>query len=195
MYILCCIGEQVILSDYDFILSNIYPPTEAYRHRRPNCLPRGYGKAFHRVYFIKLIENGHAAVYKNGRLAVTEFNQQVAMHNGPNYLFNSSDIRLTRRRLAFTEETPKDALPVLGLPRYRLHHYLTKSIEHLMKKWVRGRATSMDHWGRPTQRPIAEIVEWASRYAQDWNVYDDNMLKNAEIIRNILHGHLNSAEL
>jgi hypothetical protein len=86
--------------------------------------------------------------------------------DGPNYFFNASDPQL---------------------PRYRLHHYLTKSVEHLVKKWVRGTADGVDAYGRPAQRPVTEIVEWTKRFASDWTVVDESALNNSVIIRDILY--------
>lgn len=145
--------------------------TEAYTQRRPDCLPHGFGKAFNRVYFINSMTNGHVAVFRNKKLAVTEFLNYSDWYDGPNYDFVHDPV-----------------------PRYRLHHYVTKSVEHLIKKWVRGVADDTDKQSssgvtsRAKQRPISEIVEWTRRFARDWTVKDESALYNARIVREILYG-------
>jgi hypothetical protein len=130
--------------------------TETFTERRPDCKPDFFGKAFSRVSQIHSMDNGHVAVFHDGQLAVTEFYRQCDWHNGP---------------MDFNFIDP----PV---PRFRLHHYLTKSVEHLVKKWVRGMADYHgDKWGRPEQR-----------YATDWTVRDLSAMPMVTIVRTVLLG-------
>lgn len=141
--------------------------TEAYTERRPDCKPNFFGKAFNRVSKILTMDNSHAAKFSDGQFAVTEFYKPSNWVDGP---------------MDFNFVDP----PV---PSLRLHHYLTKSVEHLIKKWVRGLADYQnDRFGRPEQRSVNEIVAWLEGFATDWTVKDDTALSMAAIVRTVLMG-------
>lgn len=97
-------------------------------------------------------------------------------------------------------------MPIIH-PTLRLHHYLTKSIQHLIKKWIRGRADQPDFWGFDQMRHLEDIIEWLKRHSSrlDWlqtihtsmiieincredNVIDDRIRPEADIVHKILSG-------
>jgi len=140
--------------------------TEAYTHRMWGG--GGFDKAFNRVFSIKKMTNSHVAIFRDGKFASDEFFKLTNYEKAPEY--------------NFTEEVGR------VMPKYRLHHYMTKSVEHLVKKWSRGVADRRDEWGRALKRPLEEIIGWFSGYATVWNVQDENALPLAKIVRTVLTG-------
>jgi hypothetical protein len=69
---------------------------------------------------------------------------------------------------------------------------MTKSIEHLVKKYVRGMADYADSWGRPARRDLYTIMEWAKEFSTNPNWrHDDKHFKDyAPLIRYILFGNV-----
>lgn len=76
-------------------------------------------------------------------------------------------------------------------PRLFLGHYMTKSIEHLVKKYIRGKADSKDKFGRPERRDLYTIMEWAREFAINpgWKRSDNHFVEYAPLIRYLLFGN------
>lgn len=146
--------------------------TEAYTHRMPGV--GGLDKAFNRFYCIDHLPNSHAAVFKNKQMAVDEFfnysnYEQVGKYPARHFKDQLSEINAT-------------------FPKYRLYHYMTKSVEHLVKKWSRGMADYQDQWGRSMKRPLDIIIGWLKGFAMEWKSEDQSALEMAKVVRTVLYG-------
>ena len=126
----------------------------------------GLDKAVNRVFFIKSMTNSHAALFSNNKLAVNETFSPIDWQHAKGYNLTSDN----------------------RVPRYRLHHYQTKSVEHLVKKWIRGVADQKDTYGRAKQRPLADIIGWFKGFAEEWKVVDKTALPMAAVVRTVLYG-------
>jgi len=132
------------------------------------------GKGFNRVYFINQMKNSHMAEFIRNQQPINEY--------GISSNFNKvgGDI---------TEEDYNQHYAGIK-PRLFLAHFMTKSIEHLVKKYIRGKADAKDRFGRPERRDLYTIMEWAKEFSlnQNWKVKDEHFLEYAPLIRYILHG-------
>ena len=146
--------------------------TEAYTHRMPGV--GGLDKAFNRFYCIDRLPNSHVATFKNKKMAVDEFYEysnyeQVGKYPAKHFKDELFEINAT-------------------YPKYRLYHYMTKSVEHLVKKWNRGMADYKDQWGRSMKRPLDIIVGWLKGFATEWSSEDKSALEMSRIVRTVLYG-------
>jgi len=68
---------------------------------------------------------------------------------------------------------------------------MTKSVEHLVKKYIRGMADYVDNWGRPERRDLYTIMEWLKEFSvnPNWRKNDDHFVEYAPLIRYILFGN------
>jgi hypothetical protein len=149
--------------------------TEAYTNRmgehiigaRPPCTRIKcpcMGKAFNRVSRIHRLTNSHVAQFKHNGKTVSEYYEPVeSFYARPEY-----------------NKTHQ--------PRLRLHHYMTKSVEHLMKKFLRGVADAQDEWGKAPPRELSQIYEWLHGFTYDWLTEDRSALPMAEVVRSVLTG-------
>ena len=65
---------------------------------------------------------------------------------------------------------------------------MTKSVEHLVKKWSRGMADYKDEWGRSMKRPLDIVIGWLKGFATEWKSEDKSALEMARIVRTVLYG-------
>ena len=145
--------------------------TESFTEREADSKPQNMGKGFNKLSAIKTMGNSHLATFLDGKYAVTEFFQPANWEDaGPAMDFD------------FVHDLPHP-------PRLRLHHYLTKSIEQLIKKWLRGMADApVSDFHRPTRRGASEISSWIEHYATNWRVPDEGALPMARVVRKALMG-------
>jgi hypothetical protein len=141
--------------------------TELYTRRMP--LAGDMGKAFNRVYHIRKMTNSHVAKFKDGKLAVDEFYNLVDYADVHGYNYSMFKEGLVH-------------------PRLRLNHYLTKSVEHLVKKWVRGVADFRDWWGKAAPRELAQVKYWLSSFVTDWVTEDLAAQPMAKVVHTALFG-------
>lgn len=143
--------------------------TESYTTRLMFTGP--LSKVINRVYFIKKITNSHSAVFKNGDESVDEYFQK---HTWRDY-----NITL-ESKVAMYQDKP------IQYPHFRLYHFLTKSMEHLIKKWIRGVADQ--HEGnRSKRRPLSDILEWVNDFHNPNRiVVDTTLLQFAKIMREVM---------
>ena len=134
----------------------------------------GLDKAFNRFYCIDRLLNSHVALFKNRKMAVDEFYdysnyEEVGEYPAKHFKDEKGEINGT-------------------YPKYRLYHYMTKSVEHLVKKWSRGMADYKDQWGRSQKRPLETIIGWLKGFASDWDIEDKSALEMAAVVRTVLTG-------
>ena len=120
--------------------------TETYTEREPSNQPDNNGKVFNRLNRIINWKTGHTADFWR-EFAINEFYE-----NNLNYDFVNPPV-----------------------PTFRLHHYFTKSVEHLLKKWLRG-LPMVDG-----NRPVNEIFEYIEGFATKWTtkVRSENLFEIA----------------
>ena len=137
----------------------------------------GMGKGFNRVYFIKSMKNSHIANFINNHGPINEYALEANFNNvGFQYAISEEDFNLHYKDIK---------------PRLYLAHYMTKSIEHLVKKYVRGMADYADSWGRPARRDLFTIMEWAKEFSTNpnWRQDDKHFKEYAPLINYILFGN------
>ena len=150
--------------------------TETYTQRMTGA--GGLDKAFMRFYFIDHLSNSHVGTFKNRKPAVDENFQLMDYHRNGKYPARQfyDNAKEIENRINST------------YPKYRLYHYMTKSVEHLVKKWSRGQADHIDEWGRSAKRPLVQIVEWLKGFATEWIKNDETVLPMAKIVNDVLNG-------
>ena len=135
----------------------------------------GMGKGFNRVYFIETMKNSHSAQFIKKKPPINEYgiasdwNNVQGVMTEEEYTQHYADIK----------------------PRLFLLHFMTKSIEHLVKKYIRGMADYKDRFGRPLRRDIYTIMEWAKEFAVNpaWKTKDNHYKEYVPLIRFILFGN------
>ena len=101
-----------------FLTPNNLLVTESYNSRRTHV--GGLDKVISRISAVSSMLTSHGATYVNKKGCVDEY-------------FKETHHRTFKTRHILMSETAHNESE---WPKFRLYHFLTKSIEHLMKKWV-----------------------------------------------------------
>eukprot|EP01036_Dinobryon_divergens_P029487 gene29487-38590_t len=121
------------------------------------------GKAFLRLSRVKRFVNGHDADFLNGKSSQNEFFNYSHWENAWGTISSSLQQR----------------------PRFLLYHYLTKSVEQLVKKYFRGVADRNRHWFG-NRRDIDQVMLWMTAFNGKAAELDDSIQEQSRMVRMIL---------
>ena len=122
------------------------------------------GKAFLRLSHVKRFVNGHDAEFHNGKSSQNEFLNHSHWGNAWGAISSSIQQR----------------------PRFLLYHYLTKSVEQLVKKYFRGVADRNRHrFGN--RRDIDQVMLWLTAFNGKSAELDDSIQEQSRMVRMVLN--------
>lgn len=136
----------------------------------------GWGKSISRVYWIRRMWNGHMPVFKNG----ITVNETFTPHDQVYY---------TEACVLEDESLAKGACVIH--PTAKLYHYQHKSIQSLIKKYIRGSADeeAAGSRGRRVKKPFTEIALMFQGHMKNL-VYDDRAVPMGMAVQEVLCGNI-----
>lgn len=137
-------------------------------------LPGKLNKGINRVYYISKMVSSHSAVFKDRKPYVDELLIPRDVREPFREAVPGTLLEVNASSLLFPVEKHYKNFNVM-YPRYRLYHYLTKSYEHMMKKWIRGVADQSEG-NRSKRRPLSDIIGWTDSLNNRELITDDYIL-------------------
>ena len=121
------------------------------------------GKAFLRLSHVRNFINGHDGEFHNGKTSQTEFLNYSHWDDVWGVFTSKAEQR----------------------PRFLLYHYLTKSVEQLVKKYFRGMADKTRHW-YAYRRDLDQVMLWLTALSGNAAELDDSIQEQSRMVRVIL---------